>query len=60
MTKRRTTQELKELRERITTLERSGLKASAEALRKQLPRERVKPTTPEKSWKHQNYSAGKR
>jgi predicted AAA+ superfamily ATPase len=36
-----TPQDLNELRERIATLERAGLKASAEALRKELPRERV-------------------
>ena len=38
---RRTHQQLNELRERVATLERAGLKASADALRKQLPRERV-------------------
>lgn len=38
---RRTPQQLNELRERVATLERAGLKASADALRKQLPRERV-------------------
>jgi len=43
---RRTAQELKELREKIATLERAGLKASADALRKQLPRERAKPHAP--------------
>jgi len=35
---RRTAQEL---RERIATLERAGLKASAQALREKLPRERA-------------------
>lgn len=39
---RRTAQELKELRERIEALERAGLKASAQALRDKLPRERSK------------------
>lgn len=38
---RRTAQELKDLRERIAALERAGLKASAQALRDKLPRERV-------------------
>lgn len=41
MTNRRAPKDLNELRERIATLERAGLKASAEALRKKLPRERV-------------------
>jgi len=44
--KRRTPQELQELRDRIAALERSGLKASAQKLRAKLPLDRSKPRAP--------------
>lgn len=43
---RRTAHDLQKLRERIDALERAGLKASAQALREKLPKQRVKPHAP--------------